>query len=291
MNPSSSPEYVLGTGADELGRLGLQHQLWSDAAHSLWRRAGLQPGMRILDVGCGPGYASFDLAQLATDSGRVVGVDESASFIEWLNDQSRSRRLPQLRGVVGDVHDLAGAIASAPATGNPGPASNKSAEGPFDAAYARWVLCFVKDPGAVVRSVASVLKPGGRFCVHDYFNYRSMSMAPRRASHDKAVAATIKSWEGRGGDTDVMARVPRLMEAAGLRVTHLHVHARVCRGSDTMFAWPYVWWHVYAPKLVEMGLLGAADRDELFRDLDEVRGSKTDFIQCPPVYEVIGVKA
>ncbi|MFY9341712.1 MAG: methyltransferase domain-containing protein, partial [Planctomycetota bacterium] len=71
-------EYVLGTGADELSRLGLQHRLWSDAAHQAWQRACIRPGQRVLDVGCGPGYAAFDLAQIVTAVGAVVGVDESA---------------------------------------------------------------------------------------------------------------------------------------------------------------------------------------------------------------------
>lgn len=273
---TSEREYVLGTGADELDRLALQHRLWGDAAHGLWRRAGVRPGHRVLDVGCGPGHASLDLAQLVTPSGAVVGVDESARFIDHLNEQAKARHLPQTRGVVGDVHEL-GSLLGRDA-------------GAFDAAYARWVLCFVKDPEKVVAGVARSLKAGGRFCVHDYFNYRSMCMAPRRVSHDKAVAATIRSWEERGGDTDIMGRLPRLLEKHGLRVTHLDVHLRLARGGDAMFAWPYVWWHIYAPKLVEMGFLNAADKEELFRDLEEIRQSTTDFVACPPVYEIIAEK-
>lgn len=272
-------EYVLGTGEDELSRLALQHRLWSDAAHAAWRLGGIQPGMHVLDVGCGPGHAAFDLAQLVTTRGRAVGIDESARFIEHVNEQARSRNLPQLAGLVGDVHDVAGALARA---GEPA--------GSFDLAYARWVLCFVKDPARVVAGVARTLKAGGRFVVHDYFNYRSMAMAPRRESMAKAVAATVKSWESRGGDTDIMGRLPRILDAAGFDVAHLDVHVRVARSSDTMFAWVYVWWHVYTPKLVEMGLLSRADMDELFRDLEDVRASRTDFIQCPPVYEIVAVK-
>jgi SAM-dependent methyltransferase len=276
--PSHKPkEYVLGTGPEELARLGLQHRLWSDAAHGVWRRAGIGLGRRVLDVGCGPGFASLELAQIVGQTGFVVGVDESAGYITHVNEQAAARGLGHCRGVVGDVQRL-GTVLTGPDAGA------------FDLAYARWVLCFVPDPEAVVAGVAAALKPGGRFCVHDYFNYGSMTMAPRRASHDKAVAATIASWHARGGDTDIMGRLPRLMERHGLRVTHLDVHQRVARGGETMYHWPDVWWRTFTPKLVQMGLLTQADQDELFKDLNAVAASGSDFIVMPPVFEIIGTR-
>ncbi|MCA3005987.1 MAG: methyltransferase domain-containing protein [Planctomycetaceae bacterium] len=272
--------YVLGTGDDELGRLGLQHRLWSDAAHEAWKLARIGPGQHVLDVGCGPGYASFDLAQLVTSTGSVLGVDESPAFISWLTSQADARGLPQLSGLVADAHHLASAVAR--------PAA-------FDAAYIRWVLCFVKNPARVIHDTASLLRPGGRLVIHDYFNYTSMTMAPRRASHDAAVAATARSWRERGGDPDVMARVPAMLAEAGLNLTHLAIHQRHARGNpsgppEAMFAWPDVWWRTYAPKLVAMGYLAQADCDQLLRDLDAVRTSATDFIVVPPVYQIIAEK-
>ena len=265
---------MLGTGLDELQRLGFQHRLWSDAAHAAWRRAQIRLGQRVLDVGSGPGFASFDLAQLVGPEGSVLGIDESAPFIDYLNAQAKSRNLANLSGRVGDAHELGPAKAGAP----------------FDLAYTRWVLCFVPRPRQVLASVASVLKPGGRFVIHDYFNYRAMTMAPRRTSHDKAVAATIASWEGRGGDTDICGTLPGILHEAGLTVEHIEVHQRIARGGDTMFQWADVWWRIYAPKLVEMGFLAKADCEELFSDLTALRRSTADFIVLPAVYEIIAVK-
>ena len=265
---------MLGTGNDELARLALQHRLWSDAAVAAWRRAGLAPGQRALDVGCGPGHASFDLAQLVTPSGAVVAIDESSPVVEFANQQARHRGMPQLTARTGDVQRLADVLRDQP---------------PFDLAYARWVLCFVPDPEAVVRGVARALRPGGRLVVHDYFNYASMTMAPRRQSHDRAVAATVKSWQARGGDPDVGQRLPALFAQHGLRLDELQVHTRVARGSDSMFAWVDSWWRTFAPKLVGMGLLAQRDCDDLVRDLEAVRGG-AGFVQCPPVYEFVATR-
>ena len=267
--------YVLGTGDDELQRLGLQHRLWSDALQLGCRRARLQPGQRVLDVGCGPGFAAFDLAQMVSDRGAVVAVDESQPFIDYLSQQAAQRGLSQLRGRSGDVQQLGPVLAG---------------EAPFDMAYARWVLCFVPDPAAVVRGVAAALRPGGRFVVHDYFNYTSMSLAPRSVFHDRAVAATALSWRKRGGDPDIVGRLPQLLDDAGFVVDQIELIQRSARGSDSMFAWIDTWWHTFVPKLVSMGLLAQSDADGLLGELTEMRGNPLRFVQCPPVWEVLATK-
>lgn len=276
--PSPAREYVLGTGADELERLGFQARLWADAAHALWRRARIGPGDHVLDVGCGPGYASFDLAQIVTRRGRVIGVDESPTFVAHANAQAASRNLPQLTALQGDVHDIPAALASLPSP----PA--------FDLAYARWVLCFVRDPAAVVRSVASVLRPGARFAIHDYFNYESMTSAPRRDIYTRIVAATGRSWRDRGGDPDVMGRLPALLDAAGFDLVHLEIHQRVARPGETMWHWVDTWWRIYTPKLLQMGYITQQDHDDMFATLDQLAQSRTDYVVPPPVYEILAVR-
>ena len=277
-----SKPYVLGTGDDELSRLGLQHRLWSDAACDAWKRAGVGIGSRVLDVGCGPGFASFDLAQLVTPGGAVVGVDESAPFIDYLNGQAAARGLSQLSGAVHDVQKLADVML-------PG--------GPFDAAYARWVLCFVADPGAVVAGVASQLRSGAAFVIHDYFAYAGMTTAPRSEAHDVLVAATAASWRSRGGDPDIVGRLPALLIKNGFEVRHMQVHQRMARGGvredgtrDPMLGWPLTWWRTFAPKLVAMGSITQLQCDEALSELASVERDETRFIVCPPVYEVVARK-
>lgn len=268
-------EYVLGTGSDELERLAFQHRLWSDAAHAAWRKARIRVGHRVLDVGSGPGFASFDLAQLVTREGSVTGVDESAGFIAHLNDQAAARRLPQLRGVVGDVQQLAGIAGIEPG---------------FDFAWARWVLCFVPHPERVIEDIARLLRPGGAVVIHDYFHYESMTAAPKHPSHERATAATMRSWRARGGNTDVGGDLPRLFRENGLILEHLEAHARAARSGDTMFHWPEIWWRTYAPKLVAMGELTQAECDELLELYRQMALDPDCFVQCPVVYEFIARK-
>ena len=59
---SENQSYILGTDKTELERLGFQHRVWSSDAARLWERGRVQRGMHILDLGAGPGFATFDLA-------------------------------------------------------------------------------------------------------------------------------------------------------------------------------------------------------------------------------------
>ncbi|MBL0926252.1 MAG: methyltransferase domain-containing protein [Phycisphaerales bacterium] len=277
-------DYVLGTDPAEAARLGLQHRLWSDAAHAAWKHAAITPGQTVLDLGSGPGHASFDLAQLVGPTGVVHAVEESATYVHALTAAAAARHLGNIRPHHADVQRLE-------STAIP-PAS-------VDLAWARWVLCFVPDPAAVVRGVARLLKPGGRFIVFDYFDYATMTIAPRSRAYQKVIDATAQSWRSRGGDPDVVGRLPGFCREAGLDVTRLHLHHRLAQppaaagaNSDnlSMWAWPDTWWRTYVPKLIAMGAITQADADAFFAHWNAAAANPSAFAVCPPVYELIATK-
>lgn len=275
-------EYVLGTHEAEAARLGLQHQLWSAYAHETWEIQGITPGMTVLDVGCGPGFGTFDLARMVGPRGAVYAVDESASYVEKLRDEAQRRGLTNIRAFVGDVQALDALPIEA---------------GSIDAAFERWVLCFVPDPEAVVRGAARLLRPGGTFGVNDYFNYESMTLAPREEVFSRVIAAVGRSWRARGGDPDVAARLPGMFTRAGLRVIDLSVASRAARppaaarrdgASATMWAWPDTFFRIFVPSLVEMGFLTARDHEEFLLMWDRVSADADAFMSLPPVWRVVG---
>lgn len=272
--PNSPSEYVLGTGSEETNRLGLQHRLWSACTHALWERAGVQPGMTVLDLGCGPGHASLDLAQIVGPAGRVIAIDESASFLKQLHDQAVARKAHWIERVLGDVQDLAGVL--------------HDDAGLIDVAYARWVFCFLAHPERVVEGLSRLVKPGGRVAVQDYFNYeRSLTLAPRREAFTKVIHAVAASWRARGGDTDVMARLPGMFLRHGFEIADLNVVQRIARPDSSLWHWPNSFWQTFIPRLVETGFITEDDRRAFEAAWDEAGRDPGAFVQLPPVYELI----
>jgi len=89
-------DYLLGTHDEELARLALQHRVWRPRALDAWRRAGFTVGQTLIDVGCGPGYASLDLAEMVGPSGRIVAIDRSRRFLDALEAARRGRGLDHI---------------------------------------------------------------------------------------------------------------------------------------------------------------------------------------------------
>jgi len=281
--PTDARPYLLDTDDEELVRLGIQHRLWGDAAHRAWRRARIAPAMRVLDVGCGPGYASFDLAQLVGDSGAVVGVDASTRFIAHARAHTERLGITNTAFVEGNVEALSEVLDQLGEEGTG-----------FDAAWTRWVPCFLEHPERLVEGIAACIRPGGRVAIHDYFNYQAITAAPRLASFEPVVAAIRRSWAESGGDTDVMGSMPGMLVRHGFRVVHLQAHQRVARPGDPMWQWPTTFFASYLPKLVETGHLARSDADAFMDQWQQITeryagspDSSEAFFNPPPVYEVI----
>ncbi len=272
MSTSDQKDYVLGTRDEELARLGFQHRVWAAQAHALWERAGFAPGSTILDAGCGPGFATIELARLVGAAGRIIAADASEKFLDHLRRQLAAGQITNVQPTLVDVEKL-----DLPA-------------GSLDGAYARWLLCFVRDPQAVVAAVARALRPGGVFAVQDYFNYGTMTLAPRSALCSRVVEAVCESWRQRGGDPDIVARLPKMMAACGLQVREIQPVLRVARPGSVLWDWPGSFVRIFVPTLVELGLLTRDEQTEFAAEWEQRSRDPHSFFFCPPAFDVIAVK-
>lgn len=269
---SAEHEYVLGTNDAELQRLGFQHQVWAAPTAASWERARFRPGQRVLDVGCGPGYATFDLADLVTPSGGVVAVDVSQRFIAHLDAERARRGHAHVEPHVQDLEQLALDPAS------------------VDGAFARWVLCWVRDPAEVVTRVARALRPGGAFVVLDYCHYEALMMAPRGEATDRIIRAVTDSFRRSGGNPDVGRDVPAMMRAAGLEIETLRPIVRLARPGTALWEWPWRFFENFLPGLVASGGLSADDHAAFRREWAERSRDPAAWLLTPPMVEVIGRK-
>src|SRR3989440_6850140 len=95
MNTAASQQssYALGHSEQELERLAHQAQVFAPFTRHLFEQAGVGPGMRILDVGCGAGDVAFLAAELVGASGEVIGADRSAAAVEWAVARVQDQRM------------------------------------------------------------------------------------------------------------------------------------------------------------------------------------------------------
>jgi SAM-dependent methyltransferase len=102
----------------------------------------------VIDVGCGPGTATFPAAKRVGPGGRVLGIDLAAPMVAYAERAAQSLQLTNVAFAVGDAETL-----------------EDVADASFDCALSNFAAIFAPRPEAMVEAVARVLKPGGTFAL------------------------------------------------------------------------------------------------------------------------------
>lgn len=188
-------DYLLGHDAAEVRRLEDQARVLGPATRTILTLAGIEPGMRVLDLGCGPGDVAFEVAGMVGDGGSVVGIDRSPDAI------ARARRRAAEAGV--DATFVAGDLVTA------------EVDGPFDAVVGRLVLLYVPDPAVVLKRYAALVRRGGVVVAMEYEMTAAGSL-PRLETMDRVVSWIVESFASSGLDPMLGARLRGVLTAAGL---------------------------------------------------------------------------
>src|SRR3954452_16078070 len=184
--------YQLGSSEAELARLDRQGRALAPATRILLQAAGLQAGMRVLDLGSGVGDLSLLAADIVGPAGSVLGIDQSPEAVAT----ATARAPANVHFAVGDIHE--------PARG-----------GPFDAVIGRLVLMYVRDPAAVLRAQASVLREGG-LVVPIEFDLPSARVLPAAPLAATALRWLSTAFVRAGIEPALGPRLWQVLEEAGL---------------------------------------------------------------------------
>lgn len=200
MSAAGTAVYALRLSSDEVARYRMLSTRAREQEADLWDLAGLRPGARVVDVGCGPGAVLTLLAETVAPGGRVVGVDADAEAV------ATARAGLAAAGATGaEVRQ-----GRAEATGLP--------EGTFDVAVLRHVLAHNGGgEQAIVDHLARLVRPGGHVYLLDV-DALSATVAPVPPDADDLVERYQRWHADQGNDLRVGRRLAALARSAGLEV-------------------------------------------------------------------------
>lgn len=210
----SDPTYALGRSDDEHARLTEQANFLRPLTERLFKRAGIAPGMTVLDVGSGVGDVTFLLANLVGRDGKVVGVDMDGGALEKARKRAQQLKLHNVEFVHGDIRDTA-------------------LSGPFDAAVGRLVLLYFADPVTALAQIAAQVRPKGIVA----FQEMEMNEATAQATYGDSllgkVAVTIyRTFAAAGVRVNMGGQLLHTYVKAGLGVPELMGEFVVGGGPD-----------------------------------------------------------
>ncbi len=204
--------YALGHSQQELHRLSRQAQAFEPFTRQLFLQAGIAPGMRVLDVGCGGGDVAFLVGDLVGPAGEVVGTDRVSSAIQWAISRAQFRSVSNTRFLEGDPTEM-------------------SFDEPFDAVVGRLVLMYYPDPVDALRRLQHHLCPGGLaiFQEFDFANCRSLPPAP---IFDHAVALIRKTLVASGARVQLGLELHQVYLDAGLTAPTMRMDSLIGGGPE-----------------------------------------------------------
>lgn len=296
-------DYVLGTHEEELNRLGLQHRVWRPRALDAWRRGGFTVGQTILDVGCGPGFAALDLAEIVGPTGRVIAMDRSRRFLDALEEARVSRGFEQIEAREMDLDGAPGLMAATDVRRG-GSETSSDERRPIASdrdwaalerigahgAWARWVFAFLKRPREALERVARTIRKGGVFILHEYFDYGTWRLAPRSLDMEDFVVAVMQSWRAEGGEPDIALDLPAWLTQLGFEIKSLTPIVDVVAPGNFVWQWPRTFVDVNLKRLCELGRMTPEKAAIISNALASAEARSDAFMITPGVLEIIAVK-
>lgn len=190
---------------EELARLKLQATVALDAEKEVWKRAGLRPGMRVLDMACGPGFTACELARAVGPQGTVTGVDINEELIATAHQAKAAEGVENVSFRTGNVYEL-----SLP-------------ENTFDFVYARFVFQHLENPQLALSNVRKILKPGGVLCILDVDDNWT-SFAPESDAFVTFIRRTGAGQRRKGGNRLIGSQLCGLLKQAQFEDVSVTIH-------------------------------------------------------------------
>jgi len=258
-------EYVLSRGSEEYQRLRRQARIWEAATKRVFDQLEIRPGMRCLDVGCGPGETMRMLGEMVGAEGEVVGVDSDgklgAEAVAILQRKGSAR----FRFVEADVTSSDFDLAER-----------------FDLTFARLFLIHMPDPQAVLQRIVDWTAPGGYVVLQDC-DLSFVKIHPSLETWPDFMSVLLGAFTKRGRDPEIGSKLPSLLVNAGLEApvqTDVAGKISSLREASGMLSSVF---HSLLPQALQLGLIDEAAAARVLDEVEEQSHSDVAYTVCWPI--------
>jgi ubiquinone/menaquinone biosynthesis C-methylase UbiE len=239
-NHTNSSDYVLGHTQQELDRLIAQGKFIGDLTEHVLRLAGINSGLSVLDIGCGPGDVSFLARSLVGPEGAVIGVDRSPDAVAIARQRAQKAQLSNVEFIATDLDKL-------------------TLDQPVDALIGRLILMYFPKPAVVLRHLLSFVKPGGIVAFQE-LDMESVVAQPMCDEFWLAGQRLNQTFARAGIDLRTGLKLPSIFQEAGLPAPQMLQLARVEHGPESQaYAWIAQLTRTLLPLMQQTGVAIADD--------------------------------
>jgi len=239
------PSYVLGRSENEERSLQERAKFFNPSTRRLFEDAGITTGMKVLDIGCGPGDVSFLAAELVGPTGRVVGVDMNPAIVATARARAQAAGTTQVSFIAGDIRHV-------------------GLEDSFDAVMGRFVLMYSAYPAASLRAALRAVRADGIAAFYEANMGAGVVSHPVSSMHQQLGRWLSETFARGGVEMAMGTKLYPVFLAAGLESPRLTTDAVIGGGREWLERYVSVFGasHLrsYLPQTLEYGI---ATEDEI----------------------------
>ncbi|MCB0327676.1 MAG: class I SAM-dependent methyltransferase [Bdellovibrionales bacterium] len=266
--------YFLGTDAIEFERLKNQAQIWKPFSDKLYDSLGSMEGKRVLEIGCGPGFSTVDLAKRVGSEGEVCGIDKSQMYLQFLENESHQLRFSNIKTQKRDLNTI------------------ELEKEQWDFIVSRWVHIFVQEYKRLVSQEVKALKKGGKLVFQEYFHFGGISLSPECKSFERFAKAVMDFYLSNGGYTDRGKELPTLILAhPSMKILSIESVYQTALPNTPLWKWFEQFSFQFGPAFVSQGLLKEKERVSFERDWKNWSEMPGAFFTIPPLLHIVAEKA
>ena len=228
---------------------------------------GTMTGWTAVDIGCGSGDVSFDLARRVGPQGKVICLDMDEAQLAIVRTEAQERSLMNMEFRTADVRE---------------PWSVSSA----DLIYTRFVLTHLPDPLSAIRHAFAALKPGGIFVAEDV-DMAGHACHPPSGAFDFYYQCYLKAARLRGGDPFIGLDLDRLFRKGGFGNVRTTLVQPFGREGDVKLI-PELTLSVMRDGIVSAGIATEDEVEDALSNLETLRVSTDTVFFMPRIFQVIG---
>jgi ubiquinone/menaquinone biosynthesis C-methylase UbiE len=261
--------YIIRSRQADTSRLSVLAQALKPSTDALLDRSGLQDGMNVVDVACGGGDVTVELARRVGPKGRVLGLDVDPGKLAAATELTQSLGLTNCTFTLADVTES-------------WPLKNA------DVAYARFILTHLPRPAQFLDRAMQALARHGVLIAEDidvdgcFWHPRSNAIATLRDLYTQTAHL-------RGCDPHIGRKLDELFEASGFRMLYSSLIQPYGKSGTAKQA-PVMTFHAIADSVVSAGLMEEGALRQLLTEMDAYAARHDTTISMPRIFQAIGQK-
>ena len=261
--------YAIAGGAEGKSRLKILAKAMQPYTQTFLQHLGITLGMSCLDLGCGGGDVTFELAKLVGETGRVVGIELDETVVELTRQDFQQLGLTNVEFKVADALTL-------------------NEEDSYDVAYTRFLLTHLDRPQRIIEKMRTAIKPNGSIAIED-IQFSGHFCHPDCPAFDRYLQLYQKVVIDKGGDPEIGAKLPGMLCHAGFKSIDVNiVQPTFMAGEGKLLA--QITMEKISRAVLKGGLASEEEIDKIVAQLQEFAQNPESIISLPRIFQVSGCK-